>query len=124
MKICNSCNTHLHDLYVTCPNCGNTQLVYVQDNYSQQPSMIQQPNMMYNQQMYSEKNNKFAVASVICLVVGFFLFWTASFLGIIFGILALVQISKTHEKGKTLALVSIIINVLLLLLLFHHYNII
>ena len=60
MKICIKCNSQLPDMYVACPNCGETQLVMSQNNnYNQQPMMQQQYNyyMMQNQPVQKKKCN-------------------------------------------------------------------
>jgi hypothetical protein len=52
--------------------------------------------------------NGFAIASLVCSVVGLACMGFGSFLGVIFGIIALNQIKKTGQGGHGLALAGVI----------------
>lgn len=53
--------------------------------------------------------NGFAIASIVCAAVGLACLGTGSFLGIIFGIVALNQIKRTGQGGRGLAIAGIVI---------------
>ena len=126
MKICNQCNTHLTDLYMSCPNCGNTQLIYQQDNYNNNQQYNNYNNQQYvnmsNQTVKSNKINSFAIYSVL-FAAGSFFFWEfLEYVSYGFAIAALVQISKTKEKGMIFAILAIILNVLMTIVEFQYYG--
>lgn len=53
--------------------------------------------------------NGFAIASIACSAAGLICLGTGSFLGIIFGIVALNQIKRTGQDGRGLAIAGIVI---------------
>ncbi len=60
--------------------------------------------------------NPFAIASIICSVVLTCLCGFGSGIGLIFGVIALIQIKKTGQAGRGLALVGIIVGAVVVVL--------
>ena len=56
-----------------------------------------------------QKYNKSAVIGLILSIISIFGVGLAGIVGFIFGIVALAQIKHTHEKGKGIAIVAIIV---------------
>lgn len=56
--------------------------------------------------------NKSAVVGVILSIISIFGIGLAGIVGFILGIVALVQIKHTHEKGKGLAIAAIIVGLI------------
>lgn len=136
MKICIKCNSQLPDMYVACPNCGETQLVMSQNNnYNQQPMMQQQYNyyMMQNQPVQKKKSNLFNTASIVFFVLGYFMQWWYGFISLLFALIALIQtlgqIHKSKEKSNNtqkaaimISVTFIILNIVTLLFIFSRLN--
>ena len=53
--------------------------------------------------------NGFAIAALACALVGLVCFGTGSFLGIVFGFIALNQIKRTGQNGRGMAITGIVI---------------
>jgi hypothetical protein len=60
--------------------------------------------------------NGFAIASLACAIVLFWLFGVGGLLGVIFGIIGLRQCRANHERGSGLAIAGIVIGSIVLLL--------
>ena len=65
------------------------------------------PGIGYPQQ--SAGTNGFAIASLACALAGLLCLGTISFLGLIFGVVALNQIKKTGQGGHGLAIAGIVV---------------
>jgi hypothetical protein len=72
-------------------------------NYYQQPSFTR------------PQTNSWAIAALVCAIVGFFVF-PAEILAIIFGHIARGQIRRTGEEGAGMALAGLIIGYVTLIL--------
>jgi Domain of unknown function (DUF4190) len=59
--------------------------------------------------------NGFAIASLVCAIVLFWLFGIGGLLGVIFGIIGLRQCKANHERGSGLAIAGIVIGAIVLL---------
>ena len=69
--------------------------------------------------MEEKKLNKNAIYSIVCSIISIFIFWWLSIAGLGFGIRALKEIKTTNEKGKTLAIIGIIIGAIGVLFYFY-----
>jgi len=58
--------------------------------------------------------NGFAVASLVCSILGFCVLFLGGLLGILFGVLGISAASKTNGRGKGMAIAGIIIGLLTL----------
>lgn len=67
--------------------------------------------------MAQEANQKVSVWAIIGIIAGVlsFMYWF-SIIGVVLNIWALVQISKSRQKGKTLAVIGLILSGIFLLL--------
>lgn len=67
--------------------------------------------------MEKEDNKKFSIWAILGFIAGLlsFMYWV-SVVGVLLNIGALIQISKTKQKGKVLAIIGLILSALLLLL--------
>lgn len=81
-------------------------------NAATKPEQVAPPVQPYNQGNHSKIPNekKTSTLAIIALVVTFFM----PLIGIILGIIALVKIKKTGEKGKGLAIAAIVIPIALI----------
>lgn len=102
MKICSSCNAQLKDEFKVCPYCGNS-------NFNMQFNFDQINNY---QQNIEKKYNTSCIIGVISAIISLIVF------PFIFGAVALVfasngyfQAKQNNEKGKNIAIVSIIIGI-------------
>lgn len=68
--------------------------------------------------MEKKLTNKNAIYSLIFSAVSFFIFWVLAPCGIGLGIRALMDIKKTGEKGKVLAILGMILGVISMTLYF------
>jgi Domain of unknown function (DUF4190) len=60
--------------------------------------------------------NGFAIASLVCSLVGIFLVFVGPALGVVFGIVGLKQTSRLGESGRGLAIAGVVIGALMMLL--------
>ena len=67
--------------------------------------------------MKQEVNKKFSVWAIIGIIAGVlsFMYWF-SIIGVVLNIVALIQISKSKQKGKILAIIGLALSVIFLLL--------
>jgi len=67
--------------------------------------------------MEKRENKKFSILAIIGFIAGFlsFMYWF-SVIGVILNICALIQISKSGQKGKTLAIIGLVLSAIFLLL--------
>lgn len=60
--------------------------------------------------------NGFAIASLVCSLVGIFIWFLGPVLGIVFGIIGLRQIPRLGQGGRGLAIAGLTVGIVLLLL--------
>lgn len=62
-------------------------------------------------------NKKFSVWAIIGIIAGIlsFMYWF-SIIGVVLNIIALIQISKSKQKGKSLAVIGLILSAIFLFL--------
>ena len=67
--------------------------------------------------MKKEENKKFSVLAIIGFIAGLlsFMYWF-SIVGVILNITALIQVSKSKQRGKTLAIIGLILSTIFLFL--------
>ena len=67
--------------------------------------------------MKQEVNKKFSVWAIIGIIAGVlsFMYWF-SIIGVVLNIVALIQISKSKQKGKILAIIGLVLSAIFLLL--------
>jgi len=67
--------------------------------------------------MKKEVNKKFSVWAIIGIIAGIlsFMYWF-SIIGVVLNIGALIQISKSKQRGKSLAVIGLILSAIFLLL--------
>jgi len=63
-----------------------------------------------------QDTNGFAIASLVCSLVGIFLMLLGPTLGVVFGIIGLKQIPRLGQNGRGLAIAGVTIGVIVLLL--------
>ncbi len=68
--------------------------------------MVEEKNKV---QKKKNQYNACAIIGFILSIIGFFGIGLAALIGLVFGIVALVQIKHTHEKGKGIAIAAIVI---------------
>lgn len=67
--------------------------------------------------MKQEVNKKFSIWAIFGIIAGIlsFMYWF-SIIGVVLNIVALIQISKSKQKGKTLAVIGLVLSAIFLLL--------
>lgn len=115
-KFCSQCGSKLNEGAMFCPNCGtavNQNGAQNQVNNQAQQINNQQQNYNNGTQTGMQKTNGLAVASLVCSLVGLFIF------PLIFGILAVCfsvvgkrRILEFNEKGKGMATAGLVIGIL------------
>ena len=87
-----------------------------QSNYPPNMPPGMPPSMPGGQMQYQPTGgtNGFAVASLVCSILGFCVLFLGGLLGILFGVLGISAASKTNGRGKGMAIAGIIIGLLTL----------
>jgi len=113
---------------MSCPNCGNTQLEYQQDNYNTNPQYNNYNNQQYvsnmnnNQQVRKNGFNSLAIGSFVLCLLAFFWQWWLSIASIGLALASFVQISKTKEHGLMISVLSLLLNILMFVVMFSYYG--
>lgn len=113
-KFCKNCGAKLNYGERFCAYCGtNNEESSV--NYSTNPNNMSGPVYNYTQGSNTNINEKYNTLSIVALVISILSLLTCGSgcaLSIICGIVSLNHIKKYGEKGKGLAIVSIVISAL------------
>lgn len=105
MKFCSKCGAKLEVIDKFCNSCGTKVIGVPVEESNTQISMVNENNVS------SQKNNGFALAGfIISLVSTICCCGCLSGLSLIFSIIGLSQINKTHEGGKGLAIAGIVLS--------------
>ena len=132
MNNCPNCGANINSGEAFCGVCG-TKIAVPQNNFSNNTQSTQQISNQFNNQnnispdnlsndynmsnsinsnIEKQNTNKNAIYSLVFSIVSIFIFWWLSIAGISTGIVALREIKVKNEKGKTLAIIGIIIGVI------------
>lgn len=114
MKICNNCGSQLKDEFKVCPNCGYP--VNNQDNsYNSYQYQSNNYNNQFNYQYQNNNNlptktNTSCIIGLVAAIVSLLIFpFIMGLVSITFGLNGYCQAKANNEKGRGIAIASVII---------------
>lgn len=116
-KRCYNCNQKIEDSTLVCPNCGKN--VYDENGNLNRPKVLYELGDKQSTFTSGDSNlqtNKFALAGFILSIISVFTNGLFLWLGLIFSIIGLIDCKQRNQKGKTYAIIGIVISAIYIIL--------